>query len=53
MVAIVVLLLLLALFGGFGFTAHFLWLILVVLLVRRVARRLFGRPATTAGPAAP
>lgn len=32
-VALVVLLLLLALFGGLGFTAHFLWFILIALLV--------------------
>ncbi len=33
MVALVVLLLILALFGGLGFAAHFLWILLVVALV--------------------
>jgi hypothetical protein len=33
MVALVVLLLILALFGGLGFAAHFLWFILVVALL--------------------
>jgi hypothetical protein len=33
MVALLVLLLILAIFGGLGFAAHFLWLILIVALV--------------------
>ncbi|HWK16558.1 MAG TPA: hypothetical protein VNR66_03815 [Solirubrobacteraceae bacterium] len=33
MVAIVVLLLILALFGGLGFAAHFLWFVLIAALV--------------------
>ncbi len=33
MVALLVLLLILALFGGLGFAAHFLWFILIVALV--------------------
>ncbi|HEY5262053.1 MAG TPA: hypothetical protein VIJ33_08065 [Solirubrobacteraceae bacterium] len=33
MVALVVLLLILALFGGLGFAAHFLWFILIAALV--------------------
>ena len=33
MVALVVLLLILALLGGLGFAAHFLWILLVVALV--------------------
>jgi energy-coupling factor transporter transmembrane protein EcfT len=33
MVALVILLLILALFGGLGFAAHFLWFVLVVALV--------------------
>jgi hypothetical protein len=33
MVALIVLLLLLALVGGFGFAAHFLWIVLIVALV--------------------
>ena len=33
MVAIVVLLLILALFGGLGFAAHFLWFILIAALI--------------------
>ncbi len=33
MVAIIVLLLILALFGGLGFAAHFLWFVLIAALV--------------------
>ena len=33
MVALLVLLLILALFGGLGFAAHFLWFVLIVALV--------------------
>lgn len=33
MVALIVLLLILALFGGLGFAAHVLWIILIVALV--------------------
>jgi hypothetical protein len=33
MVALVVLLLILALFGGLGFAAHFLWILLIIALV--------------------
>ena len=33
MVALIVLLLILALFGGLGFAAHFLWFILIAALV--------------------
>ncbi len=33
MVALIVLLLILALFGGLGFAVHFLWIILIVALV--------------------
>jgi hypothetical protein len=33
MVALVVLLLILALFGGLGFAAHFLWFVLIAALV--------------------
>ncbi len=33
MVALIVLLLILALFGGLGFAAHFLWILLIVALV--------------------
>lgn len=33
MVALIVLLLILALFGGLGFAAHFLWFVLIVALV--------------------
>jgi hypothetical protein len=32
-VALIVLLLLLAVFGGFGFAAHFLWFVLLVAVV--------------------
>ena len=34
MVAVLVLLLLLALFGGLGFAAHFLWFVLIAALVQ-------------------
>jgi uncharacterized membrane protein YecN with MAPEG domain len=33
MIALLVLLLILALFGGLGFAAHFLWIVLIVALV--------------------
>jgi hypothetical protein len=33
MVALVALLLILAIFGGLGFAAHFLWIVLIVALV--------------------
>jgi hypothetical protein len=33
MVALLVLLLILAIFGGFGFAAHFLWFVLIAALV--------------------
>ena len=33
MVAVVALILILAIFGGLGFTAHFLWLVLVAALI--------------------
>lgn len=33
MVALIVLLLILALFGGLGFAAHFLWIVLVIALL--------------------
>ena len=33
MVALIVLLLILALFGGLGFAAHFLWFVLIVAVV--------------------
>jgi uncharacterized membrane protein YecN with MAPEG domain len=33
MVALIVLLLILALFGGLGFAVHFLWIVLIVALV--------------------
>ncbi|MBV8954960.1 MAG: hydrophobic protein [Solirubrobacterales bacterium] len=33
MVALVILLLILALFGGLGFAAHFLWIVLIAALV--------------------
>ena len=33
MVALIVLLLILALFGGLGFAAHFLWILLIVALI--------------------
>jgi hypothetical protein len=33
MVALIVLLLILALFGGLGFAAHFLWIVLIAALI--------------------
>jgi hypothetical protein len=42
MVALIVLLLILALFGGLGFAAHFLWFVLIVALVLWVLGFLIG-----------
>ena len=42
MVALIVLLLILALFGGLGFAAHFLWFVLIVALVLWVIGFLIG-----------
>jgi len=42
MVALIVLLLILALFGGLGFAAHFLWFILVAALILWVVGFLVG-----------
>lgn len=42
MVALLVLLLILALFGGLGFAAHFLWFVLIAALVLWVVGFLVG-----------
>jgi hypothetical protein len=42
MVALIVLLLILAIFGGLGFAAHVLWLVLLVALALWVLRFLIG-----------
>ena len=42
MVALIVLLLILAIFGGLGFAAHFLWIVLIVALVVWVIGFLIG-----------
>ncbi|HUO69963.1 MAG TPA: hypothetical protein VMU39_04235 [Solirubrobacteraceae bacterium] len=42
MIALLVLLLILALFGGLGFAAHFLWIVLIVALVLWVLGFLIG-----------
>lgn len=43
MVALVALLLILAVFGGLGFAAHFLWFVLVVAIILWVAGFFVGR----------
>ena len=42
MVALVVLLLILAIFGGLGFAAHILWLLLIVAVVLWIVGFLIG-----------
>jgi hypothetical protein len=49
MVALLVLLLILALFGGLGFAAHFLWIILIVALVLWVIGFFIGGAANAVG----
>jgi hypothetical protein len=48
-VALLVLLLILALFGGLGFAAHFLWIVLVVALVIWAVGFLIGGAEAGAG----
>jgi len=43
MVALIALLLILAIFGGLGFAAHFLWFVLIVALVLWVVGFFIGR----------
>lgn len=50
MVALIVLLLILALFGGLGFAAHFLWILLLVALVLWAIGFLVGGAEAAAGP---
>jgi hypothetical protein len=49
MVALIVLLLILALFGGLGFAAHFLWFILIAALVLWVLGFFIGGIESHAG----
>jgi hypothetical protein len=49
MVALVVLLLILALFGGLGFAAHFLWFVLILALVLWVLGFFVGSVADGVG----
>jgi hypothetical protein len=49
MVALLVLLLILALFGGLGFAAHFLWFVLIAALVLWVLGFLVGGVEAGAG----
>ena len=49
MVALIVLLLILALFGGLGFAAHFLWFILIAALVLWVIGFFIGGIEANAG----
>jgi hypothetical protein len=43
MLALIILLLILAVFGGLGFAAHFLWFVLIVALVLWVLGFFVGR----------
>jgi hypothetical protein len=49
MVALLVLLLILALFGGLGFAAHFLWFVLIVALALWALGFLVGGTGAVAG----
>jgi hypothetical protein len=49
MVALVVLLLILALFGGLGFAAHFLWFLLIAALVLWALGFVIGGASTAIG----
>jgi hypothetical protein len=49
MVALLVLLLILAVFGGIGFAAHFLWFVLIAALVLWVVGFLVGGAAEAGG----
>jgi hypothetical protein len=49
MVALLVLLLILALFGGLGFAAHFLWFVLIAALVLWVIGFFVGGAASAGG----
>jgi len=51
MVALIVLLLILALFGGLGFAVHLLWIVLIVALVLWVLGFFIGGAEAAAGPA--
>jgi hypothetical protein len=49
MVALLVLLLILALFGGLGFAAHFLWILLIIALVLWVIGFFVGSASSGVG----
>ena len=49
MVALLALLLIIAVFGGFGFAAHFLWFVLIVALALWVLGFFIGGVEATAG----
>ncbi len=49
MIALVVLLLILAVFGGLGFAAHFLWFVLIAALVLWALGFLVGGAGAAAG----
>jgi energy-coupling factor transporter transmembrane protein EcfT len=49
MVALVILLLILAVFGGLGFAAHFLWIILIAALVLWILGFFVGGVEASAG----
>ena len=49
MVALVVLLLILALFGGLGFAAHFLWIVLIIAVVLWLIGFFIGGAANAVG----
>lgn len=49
MVALLVLLLILALFGGLGFAVHFLWIVLVIAVVLWLIGFFVGGAANAAG----
>ncbi|MDQ6804093.1 MAG: hydrophobic protein [Actinomycetota bacterium] len=49
MVALVILLLILAVFGGLGFAAHFLWIVLVAAIVLWLIGFFVGGVEATAG----
>jgi uncharacterized membrane protein YecN with MAPEG domain len=49
MVALLVLLLILALFGGLGFAVHFLWIVLIIAVVLWLVGFFIGGAADAAG----
>jgi hypothetical protein len=49
MVAFIILLLILAVFGGLGFVAHFLWFVMIAMLVLWALGFLIGGAESSAG----